>query len=182
MLFKDLKNGSTIYLLDRNEVKVNNGTVTSVSLPHYNTQVDNGMGFGMVVDVSISSDGNAGQYVLSDNKDFADMQISKMYYEDKTGKHFAPYWTESEAKDLYMKNKSSFPSDYNFYDFEVALNMIKSDYCPLLKKWEQASQSAAGNNADSHMSKILDLTINWLNDPDNPYGNEKVWGYFNSNK
>lgn len=114
------------------------------------------------------------------NKDFADMQISKMYYEDKTGKHYAPFWTEPEAKEFYLKYKSYFPSDYNFYDFEVALNMIKSDYCPLLRKWEQASQSEI--DKESHMSKIIDLTINWLNDPDNPYGNEKVWGYFNSNK
>lgn len=70
------------------------------------------------------------------NKDFADVQIAKMYYTDSKGdKHYAPYWTEGEAKEIYEKVKDKLPSEYNFYDFEAVLNMIKSDYCPLLEKW-----------------------------------------------
>ena len=27
--------------------------------------------------------------------------------------------------------------------------------------------------------RIIEATINWLNDPDNPYGSEKIWCYLN---
>ena len=59
---------------------------------------------------------------------------------------------------------------YNKWDFEVALNMIKSDNYPLLKEWFPDEKDLMG--------RILELTINWLNDEDNPYGDAKVWGYF----
>ena len=108
------------------------------------------------------------------DREFAEMQISKMYYEDSNGdKHYAPYWTENEVKSLYSEVKHKI-SDYNFYDFEVALNMIKSDYCPLLKRW------FPDESKEDHLKRIVALTINWLDDSDNPFGNEKVWKYFNS--
>lgn len=28
-------------------------------------------------------------------------------------------------------------------------------------------------------NKIISMAINWLNDEDNPYGTEKIWGYMN---
>lgn len=27
--------------------------------------------------------------------------------------------------------------------------------------------------------RIVEATINWLDDPDNPYGQEKIWHYLN---
>lgn len=51
----------------------------------------------------------------------------------------------------------------------VALNMIKSDNYLLLKEWFPETNV---------QDKILEMTINWLNDEDNPYGDHKVWGYF----
>lgn len=74
---------------------------------------------------------------------------------------------------LYLSGVKGDIGDYNFYDFEVALNMIKSDYCPLLKRW------FPDEDKDSHLKRLVSLTVNWLNDTDNPYGSEKVWGYFN---
>ena len=69
------------------------------------------------------------------NRDFADSAISKFYYVDLTGvKHQAPYWTEPEVKEIYESVKAKIPA-YNFYDFEVTLNMVKSDNCNKLKKW-----------------------------------------------
>ena len=106
------------------------------------------------------------------DKEFADMQMPKMYYEDNEGKHYAPYWTESEVKTLYSEIKGMI-GDYNFYDFEVALNMIKSDYCPLLKKW------FPDESKEDHLKRLVSLTINWLSDDDNPFGTEKIWLYFN---
>lgn len=146
------------------------------------------------------------------NKEFADSQIAKMYYTDEKGeKHYAPYWTEGEAKEAYEKVKAKLPADYNFFDFEVVLNMVKSDYCPLLARWykEEHLQTAPIAPADSTSSdsakpkaedaiqavtpatdddackkwcseKFVDLAVNWLDDEDNPFGNEKAWKYFNS--
>lgn len=113
-------------------------------------------------------------YELSQGKhfdeEFAKEQISKMYYEEGGRKFYAPYW--NDVTPLYTVNKKRLTYPYNKWDFEVALNMIKSDNCPLLKEWfPEASKEELQN-------KVVDLTVNWLNDEDNPYGDAKVWGYF----
>lgn len=104
------------------------------------------------------------------DEDFANEQISKMYYEEGGMKHYAPYW--NDVTPLYAANKRKLTQPYNKWDFEVALNMIKSDNCPLLKVWFP--------DADEKelQEKIVELTINWLNDDDNPYGDTKIWSYF----
>lgn len=109
------------------------------------------------------------------NKDFAEHEVEKMYYTDKEGnKHHAPYWTESEVKSVYEANKTRIKSpSYGFWDFYVVLQMMKSDYCPLLMKWFPEAK------ADELMPKYIDLAVNWLNDDDNPYGDAKAWRYFN---
>lgn len=108
------------------------------------------------------------------DKEFADIQMKKFYYIDANGsKHWAPYWTEDDVKAVYNEVKDSI-RNYNFYDFEVALNMIKSDYCPLLKRW------FPNESDEDHLRRLIALTINWLDDEDNPFGDEKVWLYFNS--
>lgn len=108
------------------------------------------------------------------NKDFADSAISKFYYTDLTGvKHQAPYWTEAEVRKIYETIKTKIPA-YNFYDFEVTLNMVKSDNCNKLKLWfPQATE-------EELLNKLVEEAINWLDDADNPYGTEKVWRYLNS--
>ena len=108
------------------------------------------------------------------DKEFADMQMKKFYYTDANGqKHWAPYWTEEDVKAVYNEVQNTI-RDYNFYDFEVALNMIKSDYCPLLQRW------FPNESEEDHLRRLIALTINWLDDEDNPFGTEKVWLYFNS--
>jgi hypothetical protein len=54
-----------------------------------------------------------------------------MYYTDSDGRHYAPYWEDVSA--IYNMNKRSLNKDYNKWDFEVTMNMIKSDYFPLLR-------------------------------------------------
>ena len=51
--------------------------------------------------------------------------------------------------------------------------MIKSDYCPLLKRW------FPDESKEDHLKRLVALTVNWLDDADNPFGKEKVWLYFN---
>ena len=108
------------------------------------------------------------------NRNFANSAISKFYYVDASGvRHDAPYWTEPEVKEVYETVKSRIPA-YNFYDFEVTLNMVKSDNCNKLKKWfPQATDKEL-------MDKLIDEAVNFLSDEDNPYGDEKIWKYLNS--
>ena len=108
------------------------------------------------------------------NRDFADSAVSKFYYVDLTGvKHQAPYWTEPEVKEIYESVKAKIPA-YNFYDFEVTLNMVKSDNCNKLKKWfPQATDKEL-------LDRLIEEAVNYLVDDDNPYGTEKIWKYLNS--
>ena len=107
------------------------------------------------------------------NKEFADIQIAKMYYKENGEIHRAPYWTEDEVYNIYQQYKSKLVP-YNLYDFEVAINMIKSDNCIKLKKWFPDATK------EELLNKIIEETLNWLDDEDNPFGTEKVWKYFNS--
>lgn len=108
------------------------------------------------------------------NRDFANESIAKFYYTDPSGvKYVAPYWTEQELRGIYDAVKSEIPA-YNFYDFEVTINMVKSDNCNKLKKWfPRASDGEL-------LEKLVEEAINYLKDDDNPYGDEKIWKYLNS--
>ena len=108
------------------------------------------------------------------NEDYAKSDVEKMYYVEDGKKHFAPYWTDEQVKSVYESVKPHIPSAYNFWDFYVALQMVKSDHCPLLKKWFPSATD------EELTKKVVELTINWLADEDNPFGKEKVWGYLNS--
>lgn len=52
--------------------------------------------------------------------------------------------------------------------------MIKSDNYMKLKKWFPNATK------EDILEKIIEETLNWLEDEDNPFGKEKVWRYFNS--
>ena len=108
------------------------------------------------------------------DKEFADKAISRFYYIDPQGvKHDAPYWSESEVKEIYDRIKGVIKS-YNFYDFEVTLNMIKSDNCNKLKRW------FPNDSPEQLKERLIEEAINYLDDNDNPFGTEKIWGYLNS--
>ena len=105
---------------------------------------------------------------------FAKEDVKKMYYTDSDGqKKYAPYWTDEQVREVYNSVKADVPKAYNFWDFYVALQMIKSDNCPLMRKWFPDATPEDMNK------KFVDLTLNWLKDEDNPFGSEKVWGYLN---
>lgn len=107
------------------------------------------------------------------DKCFSDIQVADMYYTDKEDvKHYAPYWTEGELKSLFDTLKDTI-KPYNFYDFVVVMNMVKSDQYLKLKKWFPAATE------DELLDKLVDEAVTWLNDPDNPFGSTKAWSYFN---
>lgn len=108
------------------------------------------------------------------NEEYAKCDVEKMYYVDKGGsKKFAPYWTVEQVDEVYSAVKDQIPSEYNMWDFYVALQMMKSDNCRLLREWFPDA------GEEEHEQKLVELTINWLNDVDNPYGTSKVWKYVN---
>lgn len=64
MTFKDLKSGFSVYLLDRNTLKYEQGRVMSVGLPHTDLQACN---FGkMFVDITIQAEGKQNTYSVCD--------------------------------------------------------------------------------------------------------------------
>lgn len=64
MLFKDLKPGGIVYVLDRNAVKVRKGTVGSVTPPHVSTQP--GV-IGMFVDITVNTEDGTPTYIVNEN-------------------------------------------------------------------------------------------------------------------
>lgn len=115
----------------------------------------------------IMNDGHYDEY-------FADHDVKHMYYVDKHGeRHSAPYLTKEEIKSYYLKHRSKIPSQYNMWDFYVTVQMIYSDNINLINQWFNNISKEELND------KIIDMSINWLNDEDNPFGDHKIWGYFN---
>jgi hypothetical protein len=107
------------------------------------------------------------------NEEFAHEDIAKMYYIDENDKkHYAPYWSDSEVRTIY-DSVSGKIRGITFWDFLVAINMIKSDDYMMIKQW------FPGQTEEEYMKKIVDATLNWLNDEDNPYGKNKIWCYLN---
>ena len=107
------------------------------------------------------------------NEEFAKEDVAKMYYEDGDGeKHYAPYWTESQVKEVYDSVSEEIP-DYNMWDFYVALQMIRSDNCPLYHEW---FPDASPSEMDA---KYVEATVNWLDDQDYRYPSTKIWHYLN---
>ena len=108
------------------------------------------------------------------DKESAERAISKMYYFDGSKiQHQAPYWTESEVRPLYERVRSKIPN-YNFYDFEVTMNMVKSDNYMKLKHW------FPDESEPELINRYIEEAVNYLDDEDNPFGTEKIWKYLNS--
>ena len=107
------------------------------------------------------------------NEEFAKEDVSKMFYVDDDGnERHAPYWTESQVKDVYDSIRDEIP-DYNMWDFFVTLQMQRSDTCPLYRKW---FPDASPSEMDE---KFVQATIAWLNDADYKYPDTKIWHYLN---
>lgn len=106
---------------------------------------------------------------------FADEQVAKLYYVYDNIKHTGPFIPKDTVLQTYDNVRSRI-KDYNKWDFYVTVQMIYSDNYTLLHKWFQ-------NISDEELKdKVFDLAINWLDDEDNPFGNKKIWCYFNCKK
>lgn len=106
---------------------------------------------------------------------FADEQVANMYYIYDNVKHTGPFIIKDKVLQAYNNIRSKM-ANYNQWDFYVTVQMIYSDYYVLLHKWFE-------NISDEELQdKVYDLAVNWLDDEDNPFGNKKIWCYFNNKK
>jgi len=104
---------------------------------------------------------------------FAKDAVAKMYYKDSAGdRHMAPYWPEEAVMSIYNQVKSDI-RPYNFWDFFVTLNMIKSDNYDLVERWFPDEEGPAQDK------RFVTMAVNWLNDPDYPHKDCKIWCYIN---
>lgn len=107
------------------------------------------------------------------NEEYALEDVAKMYFKGTDGKeHRAPYWTVDQVKAVY-DNVSRNISDYNFWDFYVTLQMTKADNCPLIMRW---FPNATPEERDK---MLVEMAVNWLDDPDNKDAGHKIWSYLN---
>lgn len=107
------------------------------------------------------------------NEEFAKEDVAKMYYRDNTGSEYhAPYWTVDQVKDVYDRISGEIP-EYNFWDFYVTLQMVKADNCPVIMKW------LPNSTPDERDRMLVDMAVNWLNDPDTKHPGTKIWNYLN---
>ena len=110
------------------------------------------------------------------NEQYAHEDMAKLYYTDRDGrKHYGPYWTDADMMAVYEQVKSKIPNA-NCWDFAVALTIVKSDLCPRLKSWFPNATD------DELTAKIVEATVDWINDEDNPFGKQKTWKYMNPTK
>lgn len=68
MIFKDIKQGDTIYLFDRNNISIQTGKVTAVSGSHAGKYENR---FEMVVDITISTDTGTQTYTFKDSNEIS---------------------------------------------------------------------------------------------------------------
>lgn len=110
------------------------------------------------------------------DRDFAKEDVSKMYYADGSGvRHYAPYWTEEQIQGVYARYKAKIPA-YNAWDFCVTMNMLASDNWALLHDWFPDMDMGAFS------TRVAEMAVCWLNDPDSPYGTRKIWDYLNPSR
>lgn len=70
MIFKDIKQNYPVYILDKQEVTLTQGKVTSVSFPHIDTNMPSYNSVSnpqMVVDVTIEANGKAATYTIPES-------------------------------------------------------------------------------------------------------------------
>lgn len=81
----------------------------------------------------------------------------------------------SEIEKIWDKNKSQIEEPtYTMWDFYVTMNMLMSDNHKLLE------ERYPDSTKDEKTKIIVEDAINYLNDEDNPFGSEKIWGYLNA--
>lgn len=142
MIFKDIKQGHTIYLFDRDNIDVKEGKVTATGASHLD-KINNM--FEMVVDITIDVDGNkqtytfkdgneigyAGQLMITPNRDaiVKEVQMLKSQSEDALSKIDKQKKTVEKCNSLLSTfdpiYKDKKETDERFNKLEQSINDIK---------------------------------------------------------
>lgn len=102
---------------------------------------------------------------------FAKDAIGKMYYEEENGtKHYGPFFTDEEVKEVFDLNKDDI-SDYTIHDLAVTMNMLRSDNNRFFERYAK--------NTTEMKAMVTCMAIEYLQDPDAPYPTKKIWRYVN---
>ena len=111
------------------------------------------------------------------DRDYAITDVEKMYYIDKSGaKQSAPYWSENQVHEVYEQVKKDIPAGYNFWDFYVTLQMVRSNNTELLMRWFPEATPQENDK------RFVELAINFLKDPDSPFDGSIIWDYLSGKK
>ena len=62
-MFSSLTQGSTIYILDKNENRLKTGSITSISFPHINNNPSLNIGNQQVIDIKCQVEGNQQEFI-----------------------------------------------------------------------------------------------------------------------
>lgn len=107
------------------------------------------------------------------DKMYAEWEVAQMHHTDDSGKvHKGEHWSLDQTNGVFSKYRSKIPSEYNEYDFYVALNAHYHDTVCV------ASRHFGSEDAVS--AYIIDEAVAvWLMDEDWPHP-DKVWVYFSA--
>ena len=105
------------------------------------------------------------------DKEYAEWQVEHMYHIGDDGKEYkGERWSLADTTAVMQKYRGRFPSDYNEFDFYVALNAQWHDTICTAKR-----HFASVEDAETYI--IDEAVAVWFNDSD--WGShDKVWSYF----
>lgn len=150
MIFKDIKQGDTIYLFDRNNISVQTGKVTAVSGSHagkYNNT------FEMVVDVTVNVNENTQTYTFKDSNEVSyNGQIMITPNRDNVIREVKQL--KSQAEDV-VKN-----IDKSKQTIEKCSSLI-SEFDPVYK--ERRENDARYSKLESEIASIKEMITNLAN-------------------
>ena len=105
------------------------------------------------------------------------MRIAKRAHYKQNGGHFTEFfarrlvsangehWRSEQAQNVYARVNNKLPEHYNAWDWYAALNMIYAEWAVFLQNEFAITQDEADE-------KIINITIEWLNDVTET---EKAW-------
>lgn len=129
MIFKDIKSGYPVYMLDRGKMEAVAGKVVGVSGPRY-MQMQGIQQTQIVVDITVETEGVSRQYAIPESLSVTyagDLVLST----DRDGqKREGAHWTKEQVTDA--TNGMKFREGVTDWDKYVAFNAGYADFCRVL--------------------------------------------------
>ena len=103
------------------------------------------------------------------NEPYAKWQVAQMHHKGDDGTEYkGEHWPIEATNSVLAKYRPKVTSDYNEWDFYVALNASYHDFCAWVKR----------KFAERYEEEVIDLALTfWFLDEDWP-NKSKVWDYY----